>query len=423
MSDQGGDKSQKVAGGDIKAEDDDIIDAEVVHEEAHTDTDAKTQAEPSPTESVMKTVKNAPLKKAGKGGWIAAGLLAAFMGGVYSSPYFEAGLITLGLRSAPSLTAPSGAEDTFDAAPLKAEIANLKAAAARHQEILAQQQDALKADQASLTQLREDIALLAGVQNPAGAITGGAELAALKTEITRLSDDLARLSTLNNEADPAVSQMKGALALARAETAQLKERLKAIEASLRLVKAGALEASPRGRLVLSLSRMKDRAMAGLPFAADVTGLRADISKLPALDQQMMGKALAVLESAGAGIQPYAALVRDFDPSVAAAVRAGQKADGNFLTTLFTSRRTDAGAVGDDAVINKAERLLLARDVAGALDVLDSLKGAVREALAPWLEAAKTHVAVLQAFDQLTKAAAVAGGMDKASTSKVVGDDQ
>lgn len=376
----------------------DIVDAEVL-----------TEAPASDSSPEMKMVPPLVTKKSGNAGWITAAVLAAFMGGVYGSPYFEAGLISMGLRSErkPQIAVPPTIGPA-DLAPIQNQIADLKAANTRHQEIMAQQQEAAAKIATLQTQLRTDIDLFAsaGVGSlPAATALDGKELVGLKAEIARLSDDLARLSLLNNEADPAVSAMSGALALARAESAQLKARLGTIEEMLQASTAGALEASPRGRLVLLLSRMKDRALAGLPFGAEVTGLRADISELPALDQQMMGAEIAILAGAGAGIEPHAALVRDFDPTVAAALRAGEKADGSFLTSLFTSRRTDAGATGDDAVFVKAERLLLARDLAGAVAVLDELEGAVAGAIAEWRARAETHVAVVRAFDRLIRAAA------------------
>jgi len=361
----------------------------------------------------MKTVPPADTKrKGGNAGWITAALLAAFLGGVYGSPYFEAGLISLGLRSErdPQNTGPTGAPDLgAELAPLKTQIADLKAASVRHQEIMAQQRESADEITRLQQQLRSDVDLLAGqgaATVPSAAMAdASAELAGLKADITRLSDDLARLSLLNSEVDPELSALTGALALARAESAQLKARLIAVEDTVQARAAGALEGSPRGRLVLSLSRMKDRALAGLPFGAEVAGLRADISALPALDQQLMGAEIAILVNAGKGIQPYASLVRDFDPTVAAALRAGEKADGSFLSSLFTSRRTDAGATGDDAVFVKAERLLLARDVAGSVEALDALEGAVAKALTPWRRSAETHVATVRAFDRLIRAVA------------------
>lgn len=378
-------------------EDAEIVDAEVLRED-------ERPAEPETMKTVEQPISHN--KSGSKAGWITAAVLSAFIGGVYASPYFEAGLVSLGLRSAPQ---PENlAEVDVDLAPINAEIADLHAAIARHQEMLAQQHETANENARAQDQLQKDIALLAGSQNPAGVITSGADIAALKSDVARLTDDLARLSTLNSEADPAVAQLTGSLALARAESAQLKERLTTIEASLQAVEAGALEASPRGRLVLVLSRMKDRALAGLSFGAELTGLRSDIAELPALDQQLMGAEIAVLENTSEGIRPYAALVRDFEPAVAAALHAGEKEQGNFLSSLFTARRTDAGATGDDAVFVKAERLLLARDVAGAVEALGALTGKTVETLEPWRMAAESHVIVTRAFDRLIQAAAQAG---------------
>lgn len=383
----------------------DIVDAEVVHEET---------APPSDNTQSMKTVKEPTAAKAGKAGWISAGFLAVFVGGIFAAPYFEAGMISLGLRSASpvdiALPPVRDMDSVAEITTVKNDISDLKTADVRYREILAQFEDRAAAQLAEIAAIRRDIELLAGASESTVGTpsTTPADMVRLKAELAELRDDFARLSVLNAESDPAVSQLSGALALARAESAQLQARLTAIETSVQQVAAGALEASPRGRLVLALSRMKDRAMTGLSFAADLTGLRADLAELPALDQQLMGAEIAILDRLGGGIRPYVTLVRDYDTAVAAALRAGEKADGSFLQSLFTSRRTDSGAVGDDAIFLQAERRLLARDVAGAVAALRALEGAVSEAMEPWRTGAEAYVAVDKAFDRLIKATAHAG---------------
>jgi len=373
----------------------DIIDAEVIDDHG---PEADTAADR------MKTVVEPAPKKSGKGGWITAAVLAAFMGGVYATPYFEEGMISLGLRTPPPPPV-GGNSDPVDLSPLSTDLENLRATTAALREAVAQQLAEINTQKEAQEKLRADLDLLA-----ARGLTSGnepranADLSAIRSEMERLTTDVARLSALSTEADPALSQINGALALARTENAQLKERLTVLEAALKAVEAGSLEASPRGRLVLSLGRMKDKAMAGEAFGADLAGLRSDLATLPALDQQLMGAEIAVLDGAKDGVLPYVTLVRDYDPAVASAIRAGEKAEGGFLQGLFTARRTDGGASGNDAIFLQAERRLVARDVAGALDMLKTLEGPVKEGMAPWMDAAAKHVAVATAFDRLIRAA-------------------
>jgi hypothetical protein len=378
----------------------DIVDAEVVHEESAT---------PQPEDLKIVTEKPAALDKnlASKSGWIIAGLLAAFMGGVYAAPQFKEGMVSLGLRNAPPPPMPTGQQ--VDIAPLEATIADLQATVTAQREALAQQYETSNVQKAALEQLQSDVALLAGRSLGEGrSEIASADVSAIKAELERLTTDIARLSALSSDADPAVAQINGALALARAENAQLSERLNILESAVKAYEAGALEGSPRGRLVLSLGRMKDKAMAGQPYGADLAGLRTDLAALPALDQQLMGAEIASLDRIKEGVTPFVTLVRDFDPAVAAAIRAGDKADGGFLQGLFTARRTDGGAAGDDAVFLQAERRLTARDVEGALASLAGLEGAVAVAMQPWSDAAQAYVTANSAFDRLIKATANAG---------------
>ena len=383
-----------------------IIDAEVVHEEPPTGAAGSNKARMN-SDDTMKTIPAPESKPNSKAGWVAAGLLGVFIGGVFAAPYFQSGLAYVGIKPVtPSAIAPA---QEIDLSPLQTSISDMKALLDRHQAILAQQASRDAVQNETMAQIRADIALLASSE-PGAALSANtpAEFAALKAEMVRLTDDLARISALNAEADPAVSQLTGALALARAEGAQLRARLNALETSLQGIQAGALEATPRGRLVLLLSRMKDRAFEGLSFAADLEGLRVDLAELPALDQQLMGAEIAVLSASGTGIRTYASLVRDYDAAVAAALREGEKESGTFFTRMFTSRRTDAGATGNDAIFLKAERRLSARDMAGAVLALSELEGATAETISPWRKDAEAYVAVDRAFDRLIKAAANAG---------------
>jgi len=376
--------------------DDGIIDAEVIDE----------SPAPEPARPVTgNTDKSRTSPKSGfaaKAGWSVSVLLAAFVAGVYLAPQFSEGLVALGLREAPAappVMQASGSEEDISALRqlLEDQGKTVEALAT-----LLQQHDAALTDAGAARQkMTDDIGLLAAQRAGAGQATDPAALARLQSEIERLTADVARLSSLAGEADPSVTQLTGALALVRAETSQLKARLAAIEDAMKAVEAGALEASPRGRLVLALGRLRDRALAGQSFAAGLAALRTDFARLPAIDQQIIGAELAVLEENGVGVSAYETLVADFDTVAAEVVKAQDKAEGGFLTGLFTSRRTDAGATGVDAVLLKAERSLLARDVPGALQALEVLDGTALAATDAWRHRATRHVAVTRTFDRLT----------------------
>lgn len=385
------------------ADDKDIIDAEVIAEHVIP-----------PQGGSKDSPKGEPVKKTGggfmaKAGWFLAFGVSAFAAGVYFAPEFDPGLVYLGLKEEAQVVAPAADTRGTDLAQIRHSVQALESTLARHREILAQHEEALKTAAEAREQLASDIGVMANTgASDRGTAADPLEIAKLQADISRLTDDIARLSALGNAEDPEVSRLTGALAIARAESSQLKSRLEAIETSLKAMEAGALEASPRGRLVLALGRIKDRALVGLPFGPELAALRPDFAALPSLDQQMIGADLATLTEHGAGIVPYETLVRDFDAMASAALKAADSAEGNFLNKLFTVRRTDAGATGLDAQLLKAERALAARDIAGAVAALESLEGPALEASAIWRMQAKAHVATAAAFDRLVTGVANAG---------------
>ncbi|WP_262692623.1 COG4223 family protein [Kordiimonas aestuarii] len=402
-------KPDDATGGDAGAtepsvDEKDIIDAEVIAEHEHPPREAET------------------VKKGGsfmaKAGWVLAFGVSAFAAGVYFAPKFDPGLVYLGLKEDAVVPLPAGTAsgpdgpDGPDMARYNAALETLSAALDRHTEILAQHEAALESGAAAREKLAADMALVAAADGNADAVPDPAAVAGLQADINRLTDDITRLSAMESAEDPQISKLSGALALARAESSHLKNRLESLETAMKAVESGALEASPRGRLVLSLGRLKDRALVGQPFGAELNALRADFSALPALDQQLIGADLAVLTEYGEGITPYGKLVSDFDAVAAAVMQASDSAEGNFLNKLFTVRRTDAGATGLDADLLRAERALAARNITGAADILAALEGPAKDTSAQWRKEARNHVAVTEAFDRLTRGVANAGTQER-----------
>lgn len=376
-----------------------VVDAEIVEE---SEAPKSADAEPKTVEPVQSDVK-----KGGRAGWIVSGLLAAFVGGLFAAPYASESLRGLGLLPPVPVADQTQTDPNLTAAleAAQARAADLALILDRHQEILAQHETALADAATARSQLENDIALAAGsnAQAPVGEMT--ADVSAIEARISALTDEVARLAALSAEENPQVAGLNGAVALARAEAAQLREKLQTLEGVVAELQAGSLEVSPRGRMLLALSRLKDQAARGLPIATDLDVLRADMATLPALDQQLIGADVAILTNHPDGVRPFEALVRDFGGAASAAKRAQEKSDGSMLASLFTVRRTDDGASGIDAVLLDAERRLLARDVAGALDAMKVLTGDALEATSLWREAATSYVAVTGALDRLQRAIA------------------
>ena len=374
----------------------DVVDAEIVHE---SDPAEASAPEPKPVEAITQEKS-----RGGKTGWIIAGLLAAFVGGLFAAPYGKQGLEALGiLTEPPTISTASQVDHSPVIAEMQARLNEVALAGERRQEILAQHEAALASGETARNQIRNDVGLIANQQ---GATTlDGPDVVALQNRLTALTDEVARLAALSNADDPEVAGLTGSVALARAEAAQLKAQLEALEGLVAELQVGSLEVSPRGRMLLALGRMKDNAALGLPLSAEIDSLRADLATLPALDQQLIGADVAILVAHPDGIRPFEALVRDFDGAASAAKRAQEKADGSLLANLFTVRRTDDGASGIDAILLSAERRLLARDVAGSLEELALLTGTAADAMTNWRGPAEAYVAVTGALDRLQRAIA------------------
>lgn len=379
----------------------DIIDVEVIKEDA------------APKASPEKPALNNTSKSSSKLAWFSVALLASFIGGIYAAPYFKDGMVTLGLLPPPP---PAAAGTSVNLEPIENSLADLKAQLLRHREILAQHEGQIASSTENTNTLSarlNDLTLTRPVTSSGPSDIASNELSTLKAATERLSSDVARLASLNTADNPEVTQLSGSLALLQAETRQINARFAALEAALADIQAGALDASPRGRLLLTLSRMKERAMKGFSFNSELEALRPDISALSTVDQQLIGAELAVLQQTSPGIDTYEALTRSFDTVAATALQSAQKEEGNFLSSLFTVRRTDEGASGNDAIFLAAERKLSRHDLAGTITELEKLEGAALASTKIWRDKAQKNVDTARAFERIistiTNAPQTAGG--------------
>lgn len=377
-----------------------VVDAEIVDGEPGKTT--ASASEPKTVEAVVSQQKTS-----GKAGWVVAGFLAAFIAGVIAAPYGEQSLRNLGLL-APLATTPSTDDDGASLqqlTELNSRTENLFTAIERHQEILAQHNEQLTQADDERARIESDLALMAARPGTLVDEDSAASQQALRDRVQAVTEDVARLAALSASASPEVAELNGALAIARAETAQLKTSLQSMETVLAGLQAGSLETSPRGRLLLAIGRVKDQVLRGLPFGGEVDALRVDLAVLPALDQQMVGTDIATLTEHPEGISTYEALVRAYGPMASAVKREQEKQDGSLLASLFTVRRTDEDATGIDAALLSAERKLVARDVAGALTELSSLTGEAEAAATAWKAEAGAFVQVSGAIDRLQRVVA------------------
>ena len=379
---------------DTSANNSDIVDAEVIIESDAPQTASDSFAAPSPVNSS---------KSASKAGWISAAILAAFIGGLFSAPYAQLGLRYLGLIPiAPST--PTMQNGPVDLVPLQEALADTQAQLRRHQEILANHESSLAKGAEQTGQLKSDLARAViasatkGTNEPALATEG---LSALQTDVARLTEDLKRLASLKISDTAHRPDYETALALLKAENDRTADQFTALQQAFKQLQAGAIEASPRGRLLLALGKIKDLAMKGFSYGPELEALRTDMAALPALDQQLLGAELSVLSNAKAGITPYETLVQDFEAVAAASLQAAQKEEGGFLSSLFTVRRTDAGATGNDAIFRTAEKRLTVRNVSGAVETLETLEGAAFSGTADWRKNARLFVDVERALNRLT----------------------
>ncbi|MBV1900505.1 MAG: hypothetical protein KUG56_02410 [Kordiimonadaceae bacterium] len=374
----------------------DIVDAEVIIEPADPEGEASVFSTPASKSAPPKTPTGTT--STSKAGWISAAVLAAFIGGLFAAPYAQLGLRALGLIPSEELPHAVPAAPV-DLVPFEKALETLTAQSLRHREILAQHENTLSSNAKQTEQLKTTLSRIAVSSTNGNAVDAGT-LEKLKADITRLTEDITRLATLKTGTAPDMTELSSALALLKAENQQVATRFAEVQQALAQVQAGALDASPRGRLLLALGRIKERALKGSSFGTELDVLRVDIAALPALDQQLIGAELSVLTAASAGTATYQNLVSNFETIAVAALQAAQKEKGGFLTNLFTVRRTDAGATGNDAIFSTAEKRLAARDVSGAIKALTTLEGAALLATTDWRKSAQTLVDVESAFNHL-----------------------
>ncbi|WP_374765110.1 COG4223 family protein [Yunchengibacter salinarum] len=381
---------------------DEIIDAEVIAESdsdfesgsaesGGDDSRARAEARATPTDHGGGKARRSRLP------WALLALLAAFTGGLFAAPHARQGLAMLGL--APPRPAPQGeSAEAVDLAPIQERLTGLDQRVSRHGETLAAHDNLLSELEAkSETEPKQSSDTR---QEDVARSLDASMVKALRQRLDQVSDDVARLAALQSEDNPAVSRMDQSIGVVKAEADRLKERIQTLENKLRAVENGALEATPRGRMMLALTRMQDRAMAGLSFVQPLRQFREGLDRLDPVDRRVLADQLADLEPLAEGLPTLTGLQRSFDDMAQAVIAARDKAEGSFLQGLFTVRRTDAAAEGVDGLLARAERRLAGQDLSGAIAELEKLDGAAAEPAAPWLDQARQLARARTLFDTL-----------------------
>jgi len=224
-----------------------------------------------------------------------------------------------------------------------------------------------------------------------------AKIAAL--ELT-LSEERARNARQREEIGTMRRQFEEALAerdrAAVARIADLAARLDKIE------NGGTVEAGRRASAALALGALRRVSNNGAPFAAELDVLAAYVPE---------GRDMATLRRYAETPVPSAKqLAEEFAPAardaIAAAHRDAAKNPWQKLGARFgnlISVRPAAPVAGDsvEAIISRAEAQIEAGNVGAGVAELETLSGAAREAVSPWMMQAASRVAVDEAIASLS----------------------
>jgi hypothetical protein len=252
--------------------------------------------------------------------------------------------------------------------------------------------------------LRDALAATDARVSELGAVPGvDAETAARIAQLEAEVENAVQLAATNMQA------MSGGILEFEGRLAALTERVDGIAARLEEISAlvgrvGALEtASDRNSgiladavaLSLAASQLRRAVETGAPYP----GALATLKTFTVDDPDLATHLAALAAAAQSGVTTRAALTAGFADTIAAVLSAvPDEADTlermlGRLQEVVRVRRIGGSVSGDtpEAVVARAEFLLDAGDVAGALEVLSGLDGAAARAAQGWSARARTHL--------------------------------
>lgn len=219
-------------------------------------------------------------------------------------------------------------------------------------------------------------------------------------DVGKLEERLRRLEAAEKAQPGMDAEARKALA---ATVDDLSRRMRSVESAA----AKDTTTMERGRaLVLAVAQLRETLRGSGPFERDLEALSAIGG-----DDAEVAKAVAMLKPLAAKGLPSVAELRDrFDPVATAISQAAGRAEGNGwvsrtvdrLSSLVTVRRVDGKAddKSADGILTRAEMRLKEGDLGGAVRALEDLSGSAAAAAQPWLNEARTRLAVDRALAAL-----------------------
>lgn len=384
--------------------------------------------------------------------------LLIFIGGLFSAPSFERGLVWMGLMQETSLQ--SNYYSKADAVTYQAFLQDQIKVIANQIADLQSQLDSVTTGQTSpdpskldpnkLTQnetintiqtqmdsLSKRLDSLAGKlirdsqqgsepgsEAPSMGTATAQDIAALQ-DLTRTQQvELSRLAQLietitrqkaqeTSIVDDKLVTLEGALALTRSESRSenqtLANRITALEATVKAMAAslgdasstGPATANHRARLVVQLSKIRDIMIKGEDATFHLSALRPDLELLQAPEQLAAFSLVQSITDIGSHIKPLSVLQSSFSPMATAVKKAEGEQEPGFFSSLFTVRKKGEKAEGTDKSLYQAEVALNSGDIARAVTLLKAgLSDAPLKAAEEWIKQAENHLVVLATLDKL-----------------------
>ncbi len=240
------------------------------------------------------------------------------------------------------------------------------------------------------------------------AVTGenADRLAALEDSVSALSDVPGALEGLRADLDALGAEQSGAVEALRAEIesvrAAVQDRQEAVEAERLALEAAAEEEARSLRAEAAITRIGAAIDTGAPLAEPLASW-----------QEATGRTVPapLAENAEEGVPSLAALQSAFGPAARAAIAAAPAAPGpaGFLRAQVGLRSLSEREGDDaDAVLSRAQARLDAGELAAAVEAAGVLDGAPAQAMADWLERARTRLAAIDAAEGLAAPASTEG---------------
>ena len=228
------------------------------------------------------------------------------------------------------------------------------------------------------------------------------ELEGLKSRYTELADEPGRIT------DADVTEKTAELTAANS---QLHQTMAALQARLELLEnsvqqdALSREKTGLGRsLVVAVGQLQQTVLSGRPYVEPL----ATVAALAKKNEKFTAAILTLTPKAKNGVDTQRTLSDQF-PSVARTVMKADKKDGDgFLQrtwhrvgSLITIRRVgEVDGEETDAILARAERRLIAGELAAAIELMESLRGPASVAAQPWLDRAKIRLRAEHALADL-----------------------